>query len=137
MDFQIRYASTTFTKLPLEIIKYILSFNYDWASKIIQKKARLCFKSKITEIGLLLDFAFFKCNLPATMLNYSIVYKNKILTKDDIFKTYSACKCCERHQVNKPKTMTKWVDTQISHTQFSSCNCYCRHMCRFLCREIS
>lgn len=48
------------------------------------------------------------------------------------------CKCCYRHQTNKPKTYTHWYDckseTIIENQSFLQCGCNCRHMARWICR---
>jgi len=45
------------------------------------------------------------------------------------------CKCCERHQLNKPTTMALWVDIELHGTQHTPCKCKCRHIARFICRQ--
>lgn len=46
------------------------------------------------------------------------------------------CNCCERHQKNKPKKLRLWFDNKYPTTQYTNCNCNCRHIARFICREI-
>ena len=46
------------------------------------------------------------------------------------------CNCCERHQKNKPKRFRSWIDKNYPTTQFTNCNCDCRHIARFICRQI-
>jgi hypothetical protein len=75
-----------------------------------------------------------------------------------IFNHMEECKCCERHQINKP-TQTLFMegytpfydDYSYNHEEetyyneqkkkdnehLKKCNCSCRHICRLLCREVN
>jgi len=55
---------------------------------------------------------------------------------------YQNCKCCNRHQKNKPSLVdyeNGYVPPYGSkfHDKINSCKCPCRHICRNLCREIN
>ena len=77
----------------------------------------------------------------------------------EIFNIMEACKCCERHQINKP-TNTFFIDGYVPHyddyeytnqeeqnyyniqkrkenENLKKCNCSCRHICRSMCREVN
>ena len=62
-------------------------------------------------------------------------------TPEEKLRTLLACNCCERHQINKPKTLEPWVEC-ISNRHRGSwkieitteCLCDCRHLARILCR---
>lgn len=136
MAFSSSLATTYFALLPLEVVDYIWSFNHYWGALVIQKKFKGCFEKKVGDVSALVNFAFIKCNLSSSMSNFSIFYKNKILKKEDVFKTLTLCNCCTRHQINKPKTLQKWINTEFHETQDTDCDCQCRHLSRFLCREI-
>lgn len=47
------------------------------------------------------------------------------------------CKCCTRHQINKPCIFSRWIDTDESSTisNIPNCTCNCRHIARFICRR--
>ncbi len=49
--------------------------------------------------------------------------------------TLVLCKCCERHNINKPTTMIPWIELDFNITQDKPCNCSCRHVARFICRQ--
>ena len=136
MAFSTALVTTYFALLPLEVVDYIWSFNHPWAASVIQQKFRECFEKKVCDICELFNFASFKCNLNVSMSNFSIFYKNKILKREDVFKTLTLCNCCPRHQINKPKTLQKWINTEFHETQDTDCDCQCRHLSRFICREI-
>ena len=53
----------------------------------------------------------------------------------DKLNTLAQCDCCERHKINRPTTMTPWVDTHFNNTQDTDCYCPCRHRARFICRQ--
>lgn len=122
--------------LPNELIDLIWSFNYLWASNIIKKHFQKFLKTKVFEISKMLNFVFHECKLPISMENYSISYGKKILKKKDIISTFTACKCCERHQQNKPDGSSVWQETNFNWRE-SNCKCECRHLSRFLCRPIN
>lgn len=46
------------------------------------------------------------------------------------------CRCCKRHQVNKPGYFAPWIETNPKlHYQSRTCECDCRHLARWLCRQ--
>lgn len=53
----------------------------------------------------------------------------------------SNCKCCVRHQYNKPKKLEKWMEVIedegycIPPWLDKTCKCDCRHIARFICRQ--
>jgi hypothetical protein len=65
-------------------------------------------------------------------------YNNFDITKD--FKTLSECKCCDRHQKDKPIAVEdgwicdRWNDTHLGD-EGHECECDCRHLMRFMARE--
>lgn len=136
MAFTSALVTTYFALLPIDVVNYIWSFNYSWAASVIQNMFRECFEKKVDQLTGLLKFAYFTCNLTTNMSNFSIFYKNKILKREDVFKTLTLCNCCIRHQINKPKILQKWINIEFHGTQDTDCQCQCRHLSRFLCREI-
>ena len=46
------------------------------------------------------------------------------------------CKCCIRHNTDKPQNLVSWIDTPFRNTRinFGECSCPCRHNARFICR---
>ena len=66
-----------------------------------------------------------------------ICYKGLVLSTQDIFNTMNSCKCCTRHQVNKPKLFNKFFETEFHGTQNTKCFCLCRHNARMICRYIN
>ncbi len=52
-------------------------------------------------------------------------------------KVLDTCKCCHRHQINRPDKLKKYEsppDKLHSIKGFGSCQCECRHMSRHICR---
>lgn len=138
MNNHIIYIDTFLNKLPRDLIEYIWSFNYENGAIVIQYYTKMYIKNKVKQIGYMLRFAHFKCNLSCSMReNYCLFYKKKVLTRDDIFKTLNACKCCSRHNTNKPKKLEPWIETTFNNIQITPCNCNCRHLARFICRGIT
>lgn len=49
------------------------------------------------------------------------------------------CVCCVNHQINKPKIIRPWLETTKTfkkYGNFKHCYCNCRHMARFICRQV-
>ena len=124
-------------KLPYDLIEHIWSFNYRWASTIIQKYTKNYISNKVKNIYEMVGFAHHACHLGSGLRNYSLLYKNKVLKNSDVLTTLNSCKCCVRHQINKPKNMAPWIETGFNDTRNRQCSCPCRHLARFICREIN
>ena len=138
MNSHIIYINTFLDKLPRDLIEYIWSFNYENAATIIQYYTKMYIRTKVRQISEMLRFAHFNCNLSCSMReNYCLFYKKKLLRRDDIFKTLNACKCCSRHNTDKPKKLEPWIETSFNDNQYTSCNCSCRHLARFICRGVT
>lgn len=126
------------TKLPYELVNYIWSFNYSWASIIIQKYTKKYISNKVKNIFKMVQFAHHDCHLGVGINNYSLFYKNKVLKNHEVLSTLNACNCCKIHQINKPKMMEIWVETEFNDTRKNrQCSCPCRHLARFICRAIN
>ena len=136
MSFYLAYKTTRLNKLPNEVLDYIWSMNHLWAANIIQKAVRLFIKTKVREIISMIEFASFECNLGPSVRDYNIFYRNKVLNRSNVLKTFASCKCCVRHQINKPSSLTKWEDLTIPESQCTNCECSCRHLSRWICREV-
>lgn len=50
--------------------------------------------------------------------------------------TLQTCRCCDRHQIRKPATISDWCEYPISDSHDDSCDCRCRHLARHICRAI-
>lgn len=54
----------------------------------------------------------------------------------------SSCKCCTRHQTFRPRNLVRWRELEevgdglIKHFYIKQCDCDCRHMARFICRQV-
>tara|TARA_E500000178_G_scaffold343793_1_gene391082 strand:+ start:1180 stop:1590 length:411 start_codon:yes stop_codon:yes gene_type:complete len=122
--------------LPQEIKEYIWSFNYDWASNIIQKSSQRFIRNKVNNIEKIIINEYKKGNY-VLHTNNPLCYKDFVLTKKQVFDTMVSCKCCPRHQVNKPTHFNKYVETEFHGTQKTNCFCSCRHNARMICRYIN
>tara|TARA_Y100000389_G_scaffold64029_1_gene60049 strand:+ start:400 stop:816 length:417 start_codon:yes stop_codon:yes gene_type:complete len=131
-----KYDTTFLSKLPEDLLDYIWSMNHEWAANIIQHVVRSFIRMKVFEITKMIEFACWPCKLGPEIKTYNIFYKNRILNRQDVLNTFSACKCCEKHQKNKPTILSKWEDTTIPLSQHISCECSCRHLSRFICRGV-
>ena len=51
----------------------------------------------------------------------------------------AACKCCDRHNTNKPQHLAPWVELPFNNTDLKpgECNCPCRHNARHICRKFN
>ena len=127
--------NTRFAFLPCDILLHIISFNEIRAVLLIQKKAKDALVNKIKAVQDMMMFAFHS-NLGINMVRYNLFYNNRIISKKEAVKTFDKCNCCERHKINRPKKLAPWVDTTFHNTQDSECDCKCRHLSRFICRQI-
>lgn len=67
---------------------------------------------------------------PIDSLYFNVTDPNKYI------KILSECKCCERHQRERPTCLYLWKDTHFNGTNLTAgeCSCPCRHYARFICR---
>lgn len=57
-------------------------------------------------------------------------------TWKDKLDACAACKCCARHRVGKPGSFAPWIETSLnSRGMGGPCECNCRHMARWICRQ--
>jgi len=56
-------------------------------------------------------------------------------TYQEKLNTLSLCNCCERHKVNRPMYFSHWLDLPRSNRFDYSCECNCRHISRWICRQ--
>ena len=128
------FKDTYFDKLPQELIDYIWEFNHYGAACVINYHARKCITKSVRHLKVMLDFATFNAHLGIEMKKYNLFYRNRIMDKNAVFSRLKACQCCERHQIDKPKILQPWIETDFHGTQFTPCQCACRHLSRFICR---
>ena len=135
------YKNTYFMLLSNDLIEYIENFLIEWANKILLKnivkvKVKII-KNDVNNLKEMLHFTHRHTDLGLSMRNYKIHYKDKILGREDVFNIFISCKCCKRHQLNRPKTFQPWYETEFHATQYIyPCMCPCRSLSRWLCREI-
>lgn len=63
--------------------------------------------------------------------------KNIIKLRQNMLDILNKCKCCDRHQTNKPSIYQPWIETKFHNTpdSYLSCSCSCRHVSRMICRQ--
>ena len=135
------YINRRVYALPVNIIGCSWSNNHVCAAIIICKHVQTYLQKsisyKVDELYKLICFANMT-GLGPTMERYSIVYRDKVFKKSNVFATCVACKCCARHQINKPKNITPWEELRewdMDNTHYPECRCACRHVARFLSSE--
>jgi hypothetical protein len=87
-------------------------------------------------------------NMVSENLEYNFeVLKYPNMTPQENLNILNNCNCCDKHKINKPKFLVKWVElpdnnginTLTSNTDSQTgelyCKCDCRHLCRFICRK--
>jgi len=77
------------------------------------------------------------CNDWNNWINSSQPYIKTDFEKNNMILILNTCNCCERHQVNKPKNLQKYIETNFKANDKSkyNCQCQCRHIARFICRS--
>jgi hypothetical protein len=58
----------------------------------------------------------------------------KVESRPNFVEILNLCKCCHRHQTNRPSKFEPWIDTKFNNNPFTDCDCKCRHLSRWLCR---
>lgn len=139
----LKFRNTYFEKLPEELIDYIWEFNYYHAAVIINYYARKYICNSILHLR---DFHIlhlremvkyaYEPESTISIENYKFFYRNRLMDKNDVFLRMRACQCCKRHQILKPKILKPWINTDFHNSQFTSCECICRHYSRLLCRSV-
>ena len=130
------YDTTLLSKLPNDVLDHIWSMNHVWAANVLQQAVRSFIKTKVVELISMIEFAFTDCKLGANVKGYNVFYKSKVLDRGDVLKTFGCCKCCARHQTNKPRVLAKWKNLTMPTTQETDCSCSCRMLSRNICREV-
>lgn len=122
------------SKITQEIIEYIWEPHHHDAARVINHYVRQYFINFAKVLKPLIQSVV---ESGADLLDKNVQYfvYNKHRDTQTIFNMLSGCRCCERHQVNKPKAMEQWVETKFNMTQTTPCECICRHYMRWMCRE--
>jgi hypothetical protein len=130
---------TYFNMLSYEIIEKIWTTNQTTAALTIQKY----FRNKITylcqEISQHINMFIYYNISPYHYLwkhDFNILVNKKIYNEKNIFTCFSACQCCSRHVIDKPKSIECYKESkQPSNFQvLHECKCLCRHITRQMCR---
>ena len=128
-----------FAKLPNEIITEIITRNEKWAIQMIQKNSKLYKQKKLAAFSNMMEFCHtIETEIPNQSLiekNISFFYGRRHYKKEDVLKVFSSCRCCDRHQINRPNKLEKWVELTSNRIRPEiKCACRCRHNSRWLCR---
>jgi len=136
--------STYFKYIPYDIREYIWNINYSWALSIIIYKIQKYIQNqkqiKIKIISDTISYIYANTDLGIYAKNYHIHCWGKLYSKTDVFNLVSNCKCCSRHQKNRPTKLDIYIDTESNFDRpnncSSACMCSCRHLSRFICRSL-
>lgn len=122
------------SKITQKEIEYIWEPRHHDAACIINHYVRLYFINFAKVLKPLIQSVV---EAGADLLDKKVQYfvYNKHRDTQTIFNMLSGCRCCQRHQLNKPKAMERWVETKFNMTQTTPCECICRHYMRWMCRE--
>ena len=77
------------------------------------------------------------CNNWNNSINSSQPYVKTDFEKNNMILILNSCNCCERHKINRPKCLEKYIETTFKDDDKSKhmCQCQCRHIARFICRS--
>lgn len=119
--------------------------SYIDASNIIKKYYKKYFVLKyIKKINITQSYHLFNLTNDLWLDNNTLLNNviNNITWEQIYYITFLKCikcNCCERHTVNKPNKIMKWIEIPRQHyfQDFNTiCNCSCRHLARRICRNI-
>ena len=73
-----------------------------------------------------------------TFIEYLVEKGFSVEKMKEYIDDFSQCKCCDRHQINKPCSPSDFVEgeSKKSNRGGNECKCSCRHLSRFICRYI-
>jgi hypothetical protein len=137
---------TYFKYIPYDIREYIWNINYSWAINIIiyniQKYIQYQKKIKIDFMHDTISNVYHDLGNDLGIYNkhYHIYCSGKLYSKKDVFDLVSTCKCCSRHQKNRPNKLDVYFDTEMNLEEKNyscGCICPCRHLSRFICRSVN
>lgn len=74
--------------------------------------------------------------------NFIDLLESEIEDKDHVLSILNTCKCCSRHQHNRPSKVDDFCEKKNVKNHIDSfhpleiynCDCNCRHISRFICR---
>lgn len=70
--------------------------------------------------------------------SFTHLISEEIDDKDHLVQVFNTCKCCERHQINRPKNINDNHIFQFNNAyHYSHCNCDCRHYTRMICCSVN
>ena len=77
------------------------------------------------------------CNDWENWLTSPLPYIKTDFEKNNTITILNNCNCCERHKINRPKCLEKYIETKFNPDNKSKhiCQCRCRHVARFICRS--
>ena len=72
-------------------------------------------------------------------MSFYILLNDTSKTPQEKLDIIGNCKCCEAHQINRPRYFAFWEESESGrhvNDKFPyGCECDCRHTARFICRE--
>jgi len=82
------------------------------------------------------DIAIVYDNTSENYDKFEDVLNEYIMDHNLYIQTLLTCKCCDRHQENKPEYLQELINPHFNNTQLneSHCRCPCRHYSRAICR---
>lgn len=129
-------------QLPEDIIQYILEFNPEHREKFKLTFDELESKAAVMKHSILTNDWNAMSDEERTSFTTFIVFSSHIDDLQKYVKALHKCKCCARHQINKPRHYydMEWdidpSDFILAAQQIQShrnCSCPCRHMARACC----
>jgi len=119
--------TTRFSVLPHEVLEIIVTFNEQRAVRVLQNWTKRLIKDKI--------YRFKNGPFDTEKWFSKLKFKGRKVSGEEAIKTLNLCKCCDRHQVDKPFSFVKWVEKQYQNNGIGyNCRCPCRHQARMICR---
>jgi hypothetical protein len=123
--------------LPIELVEIIeeMVYGVQHREKFTPMMNELMLKAAIKRMTYLNTGEYYLGCPP--YVSFVQLINEKIDDKDYLVQVLNTCKCCKKHQINRPKNINDnhLIQFSISY-HYSKCDCQCRHYARMICCSV-
>lgn len=124
-----------FDELPKELQENIEQLLWDMEHK--EKFSPLLKKIQLKAVQTKMDNLYRNFRTTGNDDSFMSFLKDNLNDKEKMVEVLRDCKCCKRHQKNKPNHLNDWVlNFNPKETEKNACKCSCRQHSRMICCSI-